>query len=256
MPGLSPRRRLATGAVAVLCLLVAACGDDDQADTTTTSSTTSTEATTTTTEATTTTTEPPRRLSADELRGILLRPDEVPDHLELDEEDPSPGGWQGTDPPECGEMLNEGGTGEVRATTTYSDPRGYLSYGAVAEHTPGQEVDLDVFREAFAGPCATFGYETDGGDRGTFRLALIRDLEDLGDDAMLGRMDIVWEQPEYQVEQTVFTAYFRRGDVSVQVDVSSTSVPARDVFGPEITPEEAERLARRIDADLVALLEG
>jgi len=255
MPVLSPRRRLAIGAAVALGLVVAACGDDDGAGTTTTSSTTSTDATSTTAEPTTTT-EPPRRLSVEELRGVLLRPDEVPGHLELDEEDPAPDGWRGTDPPECGEMLNAGGTGEVRATTTYSDPRGYLSYSAVAEHTPGEVVDLDVFREAFAGPCATFGYETEGGDRGTFRLALIRDLEDLGDDAMLGRMDIVWEQPEYQVEQTVFTAYFRRGDVSIQVDVSSTSVPARDAYGPEITPEEAEQLARRIDTDLAALLEG
>lgn len=259
---LSPFRssvRIVATALA-LALIIGACGndDDDRASDldvegwlATSSTTTSSTTTTSTTTTSTTTTEPPRSFTEADLRSVLLTQGDVPAQAsEMDETLPPPRSV--TDPPACGEGLSAEGPGEVRAARAFFEPVGFLSYQSTAQHTPGKVEDLDIFRAAIAGPC-TEGFRYLGDDLNSFqRLTPLPDPQ-VGDDALAARFDVQYEVDGRQVEVWAYMVYFVRGDVAVQVQVISGAIPDEGLVGPDISIEEAVRLAQVLDGRVRAL---
>lgn len=254
-----PVRARAAVLLAVAALAAGACGDDTSDDDAggglsslvATTTTTEAPAATTTTAAPTTTTEAPRPLTPDDLRSVLLQPEDVPLHFVAGEEIEGNQPFV-TDPPDCGSALGGGEASAISFGTTYFDPDGYHAYESYVDHTPGLEHDLEELRRALAGACTEpFTVEVDG-VAVQQRFELLAD-PDLGDDALAARLDVDFVQEGHAVDAEAFMVYVRRGDVLVQVQAVTGDAPSAGIAAVELDLDDVVRVARRIDERLVAL---
>ncbi|QGG96403.1 hypothetical protein [Actinomarinicola tropica] len=245
--------------VVAASLLSVGCGDGEEgavADLSSLVTTTTGVPATTTTQAapSSTTTVPPRPLSADDLRTVLLRPEDLPDHFVAGEQIEGDTAFV-TDPADCGEALAAGEPADVSLGTTYVDPNVYLAYESYADHTPGRVDDLAPLRAALRGPCSE-PFTTDlSGIPSVQRFDLLPD-PDLGDDAVAARLEVEFVQEGHAVVGEAFVVTFQRDDVLVQVQAVTGDAPSAGLAAADLDLEDVLRVARRIEDRLAALQDG